>query len=190
MRRSAASTLTTLAEAVIWARDYWDEPPTRLHEHAVQPGDCLGAPRLTGAFMRLLALVDRPGLAAEKREERTCTHPGIGQFEPAHLCAICNGAGTYTAFTYRHLSPMRAALNRLKAADRERNTDFYGAVMALSRAQWYVPAVTPTYPEPYLLMALRRLESRYSSMPIGKPRVSDRARNLSESQAIAEAVPA
>lgn len=50
------SGLATLPEAISWARDHWHgrELPTRIHEHAVEPGSLLGSPRMTAQMMRYL----------------------------------------------------------------------------------------------------------------------------------------
>lgn len=112
MRRQSA--LTTLPEALTWLRDVAGElsdVPTRLHVHAVQPSDLLGAPKMSTAFMRRL-----DGNAFQVRSApRVVTCPALHprrRYGEAR-CSMCDDSGEWLTSTDVYERPLAAALSAL-----------------------------------------------------------------------------
>lgn len=107
----------SLEEALAWLRDVAQEladVPTRLHEHAVQPTDLLGAPKMAAAFLRHVD--DGPYATRQAPREVSCPafHPRRRYGEP--LCAMCEDTGYWMTATDVYAHPLRAALSTLSRA--------------------------------------------------------------------------
>lgn len=115
IRRQSA--LTSIDEALEWLRDVAGElsdVPTRLHEHAVQPSDLLGAPRMSTAFMRRLDGSAFATRAAPRYVRCPAFHPRRRYGDP--VCVMCGDTGEWLTTTDVYERPLEAALSALGRA--------------------------------------------------------------------------
>lgn len=111
------SALTDLGTALTWLASVageLTEAPVRLHEHAVQPADLLGSPRMTGAFLH--RVTDSPFATREVVREVRCPaeHPlrNLGE----RRCPMCADTLTWLTSTDVYVRPLEAALSALSRA--------------------------------------------------------------------------
>lgn len=170
--------------AVSWLREAWTTlpvPPVRLHVRAIEDGSQLGAHQYSTAFWRILAA--RPTDYETVTETDNCHHPGLAKDRDPRDCDYCAGDGVRQYERSRYRSPLAAALYGLSkvpppAPDRPSSVDL---IVALAWTGWdltraatavRMPIVSDDHRqtmEALMLMTIRRLHSRYSSGPVGRP---------------------
>ena len=183
--------LATLEEAVLWVEKHWSEqptPPIRIHQQGVEPESQLGAPRVAAVFWRYLTVQGDAMESVSVTEQ--CYHPRLPQDPDGTLrgilcactyegcerlhCPDCMGLGARTLTRERFTYPMAQALERLAKEPR-----WYAVLLALSRNRWHW--VKAGVKAEDALTAIRKLHSRYSTVPVGR-----KWTELSESQQRAE----
>lgn len=160
--------MATLDNAIEWIRSHWamqPSAPLRLHDHAVQPDDLLGAPKLSGAFWHHLNL---HGNAIESISvTQTCYHPRLQRDAAGEVgfyvrdCPDCLGDGVVTITRERYAYPMKDALEALARANERRALRL---IYQLAGQSWYLRDMAPAS----TLTAIRKLYRRFSETPIGR----------------------
>jgi hypothetical protein len=166
------------------------------------PEGALGAPPFSPQFEAWIERFNRkhrsdwyPCASVLREEEVDCRHPG---YPKANHCPYCAGSGSKRVLRQVYLWPMAAALHRLQLAD-ERDERRVGphwhkpyepTIRVLVRTNYDVPWTASLLGfasylsgEAHVAAALGKLQRLYSVAPIQPYR----PRDLSESQAIAEA---
>ena len=169
--------LPTLVEAIEWTREHWQgrDLPSRIHEHAVEPGSLLGSPKLTAAMMSYLLAAPDDTLSAT--ETVVCHHPRLDR----GVCPDCTG-GVKDVTVCRRRYPMWRALWKLSKAE----PSIAGLpkpiwiVLSLWAASWEVERVTirngdglpvdRADRDGLVLISLRKLHGWYEETPIPRLR--------------------
>lgn len=188
-------TLRSFSEGRAWLQEHLDEleaPPLRLHAATVGDQDATGAPRFTPEFWALLT--SSPFRTRWAQETVVCPMPHPVRGKP---CEMCANQLSWTSNREVYAHPLAAALERLSRVPANAPTNPTPFVMTvalldcgldLDRAHFRLwgrlieSEDRRKTVEALFLMAIRALQSRWSSGPIPKPSWIDR----SESQRAAE----
>lgn len=161
------SALENLPTALEWLRSVageLTEAPTRLHEHAVQPADLLGSPRMSAGFFA--RLTDSPYATRTIVREVTCpgAHPRRRYGEA--LCPMCADTGSWPTTVDVYARPLAAALSSLARARSRFRPHPVHIVRALLREgcqpERAALALDPAPDERGFLSAVRALYDQYS----------------------------
>ena len=169
-------TLASLAEAIEWARDRWDNQrsaPLRLHTHDTEG---IG-PFYSRSFAS--SLDASPASSATMTQTASCYHPLVRAGQSPLDCPECFGLGVKEVRRDLYLYPMTRALTRLRdSLGPERQPHPYHLVILLAGQRWDARRVADDIgihwdrAEALFLMALRRLHSHYAEGPVSTQRTS------------------
>lgn len=108
-----------LARHIQWARQHWDEPPTRMHRRGVEPDSEIGAPALDEKWRRWLEGIGnyRAAFTTVGIEESNVI---CGHDDSVLNCEYCGGSDRITVTRGLYRWPFRAAMAK---ASRKRVPD-------------------------------------------------------------------